>query len=178
VRIYQLHYFIAAPLVLGLLLLLILPRLVQEPAAKEPAPEKKVAPEPPPTPEPSPAAAVQLLALLQREGRLIDFLQEEIEPYSDSQIGAAVRAIHQGCRRALAEHFTLEPVISGQEGSDVTVPEGFDPSAVRLTGNVLGQPPFKGVLQHPGWRTAKIDLPAKSPDQDLAIVTPAEVEIP
>jgi hypothetical protein len=177
-RMYHLHYFIAAPLVLGLLLVLVLPRLGQQKATQEPPAEKDTAPEPPAPPEPSPAAAVQLLTLLQREGRLVDFLQEEIDAYSDAQIGAAVRAIHQGCRRALAEHFTLEPVISGQEGSDVTVPEGFDPTAVRLTGNVLGQPPFKGTLRHPGWRTAKVELPAQSPGQDLAIVTPAEVEIP
>src|SRR5207253_6846543 len=36
-------------------------------------------------------AAVQLLAILQREGRLLDFLQEDVDGYADAQIGAAVR---------------------------------------------------------------------------------------
>lgn len=178
---YCFYYFVGAPLVFGLVLILVLLRLVRQAPAEEPLPAQ-VVPEPPtpppPPPKPSPVAAVQLLALLQREGRLVDFLQEEIESYSDAQIGAAVRTIHQGCRKALAEHLTLEPVISEQEGSEITVPEGFDPSAVRLTGNVLGQPPFKGILRHPGWRTAKVELPVQPPGQDLTIVTPAEVELP
>ena len=179
---YCFYYFVGAPLVFGLVLILTLPQLVRHkaeealPAAEDVTP-KPPAPLPAP-PKPSPTAAVQLLALLQREGRLIDFLQEEIESYSDAQIGAAVRTIHQGCRKALAEHLALEPVIPEQEGSEITVPEGFDPSTVRLTGNVLGRPPFKGVLRHPGWRTARVELPAQPPGQDLTIVTPAEVELP
>ena len=177
---YCFYYFVGAPPVFGLMLILTLPRLVRHKVEEAFPVAKDIAPEPP-TPSPAPSkpspAAVQLLALLQREGRLVDFLQEEIESYSDARIGAAVRTIHQGCRKALAEHLTLEPVISGQEGSEITVPEGFDPSTVRLTGNVLGQPPFKGILRHPGWRTARVELPAQPPGQDLTIVTPAEVEM-
>jgi hypothetical protein len=118
-----------------------------------------------------------LLALLQREGRLLDFLLEDVQGYSDAQIGAAVRDIHRGCRAALTEHLTLSPVLSGEEGATTTVSPGFDPSAIRLTGNVTGQPPFTGTLRHHGWRVAEIKL-AKAPSgADPFVVQPAEVEL-
>jgi hypothetical protein len=123
------------------------------------------------------AGAVQLLSLLQREGRLLDFLQEEIDSYSDAQVGAAVRDIHRGCSRALAEHLPLEPVLLQAENSLVRVDPGFDPSRIRLTGNVVGEPPFTGTLRHHGWRTAKITLPTTSRSNDPSVVAPAEVEL-
>lgn len=177
------YYFIGAPLAVGLLLLLILPNFVTvkekaqeaKPAPAQPEP-KKVPPSPPP-PKPTTDAAVQLLALFQREGRLVDFLREDIQPYDDSQIGAAVREIHKACRQVLTEHLTLEPVLSGNEGDEITVPQGFDPSAIRLTGNVSGEPPFHGSLRHAGWRATQVKLPAQPAGQDPKIVTPAEVEI-
>jgi len=178
-----LYYLVGAPLVVGLLLLLILPNLVTtgeatqeaKPAPSQPEP-RKVAP-PPPPPKPTTDAAVQLLALFQREGRLVDFLREDIQPYDDSQIGAAVREIHKACRQVLTEHLTLEPVLNGTEGDEVTVPQGFDPSAIRLTGNVSGEPPFHGSLRHAGWRASQVKLPAQPSGQDPKIVAPAEVEI-
>jgi hypothetical protein len=140
---------------------------------------KKVndADKPPPPPKPS-GEPLRFLALLQREGRLLDFLLEDIQSYSDDQIGAAVRDIHRNCQKALKDHLTLEPVLSGAEGANVDVPAGFDPSAIRLTGNVTGQPPFRGALQHHGWRAKEIKL-AKPPEgQDEFVVHPAEVELP
>jgi hypothetical protein len=121
--------------------------------------------------------AVALLAILQREGRLVDFLREDIAAYPDAQVGAAVRAIHASCRKVLDEHMALEPVRSEDEGARVLVERDFDASAVRLTGNVSGKPPFRGVLRHRGWRTRRIDLPADPLGQDPSIVAPAEVEI-
>jgi hypothetical protein len=121
--------------------------------------------------------AVQLLALLQREGRLLDFLQEEIESYSDAQIGAAVRDIHRGCKKALAEHLPIEPVLRDQENATVRVDPGFDPSRIRLTGKVMGEPPYTGTLRHHGWRTAKVTLPLPTAATDPLVVAPAEVEI-
>src|SRR5262249_36863439 len=128
-----LYYFIGAPLLVGLLLLLILPNLVtREEVAQEakpaPAPEPRKPAPPPAPPKPTTDAAVQLLSLFQREGRLVDFLREDIQLFDDAQIGAAVRAIHQSCQQVLSEHFTLEPVLRGSEGEDVTVPKDFDPS--------------------------------------------------
>src|SRR5207302_182838 len=136
---------------------------------------RKAAPPPPPA-KPTTDAAVQLLALFQREGRLVDFLREDIQPYEDTQIGAAVREIHKACRQVLAEHLALEPVLNGQEGDEVTIPEGFDPSAIRLTGNVGGEPPFRGSLRHAGWRVTRASFPARRA-RDPHLIAPAEVEI-
>jgi hypothetical protein len=122
--------------------------------------------------------AVQLLAILQREGRLLDFLQEEIDGYSDSQIGAAVRDIHRGCKKAIAEHTPLEPVLREPENATVRVDPGFDPSRIRLVGNIVGEPPFTGTLKHHGWRTARIELPSPAGTVDPTVIAPAEVELP
>ena len=113
-----------------------------------------------------PAEPLQLLAILQREGRLIDFCEEELAGFSDAQIGAAARTVHDGCRKALRSMITLEPVRTEAEGASVELPAGFDPRSVRLTGNVVGKPPFKGVLKHHGWRTAEV------------VIAPAEEELP
>ncbi|HEY1860283.1 MAG TPA: DUF2760 domain-containing protein [Gemmataceae bacterium] len=128
-------------------------------------------------PKPS-GAPLRMLALLQREGRLLDFLLEDIRAYSDEQVGAAVRDIHRQCQAALHEHLALEPVLAKEEGAAIEVPPGFNPSAIRLTGNVTGQPPFKGTLQHHGWRVKEIKLTAPPEGQDEFILMPAEVELP
>jgi hypothetical protein len=139
--------------------------------------EALLAPPKPETPPKPSGAPLRLLALLQREGRLLDFLQEDIQSYPDAQIGAAVRDIHRQCRAALQEHLTLQPVLPQPEGSTVEVPSGFDPSAIRLTGNVTGQPPFRGTLQHHGWRVKEIKLAPPPEGQDEFVLMPAEVEL-
>ncbi len=179
----SLVYFIGAPVIVGLLLLLIVPRCVAlEEDAQEPAEERPLAPKqpykPPVPPRPSADAAVQLLALLQREGRLVDFLREDIGAYDDTQVGAAVRTIHEACRKVLTEHLNIEPVLDGSEGDTVTVPEDFDPSAVRLTGHVSGEAPFRGELRHAGWKATSVTLPEQPKGQDPQVIVPAEVEIP
>jgi hypothetical protein len=176
------YYLVGSPLVIGLLLLLIVPRLLTSEATESEEQVVPVQPEikkvaPPPPPKPTTDAAVQLLGLLQREGRLVDFLREDIQSYEDEQIGAAVRAIHASCRQVLSEHLTLEPVLSGNEGDDVTVPKDFDPSEIRLTGNVSGEPPFRGTLRHSGWQAKQVKLTSQPSGQAPKIVAPAEVEI-
>jgi hypothetical protein len=122
--------------------------------------------------------AVQMLAILQRQGRLIDFLREDLQMYDDAQIGAAVRTIHQESRQALDEHVKLEPIFSEAEGSMISVPSGFDPHAIRLTGSVVGEPPFRGELRHRGWRVVSIDLPQPSDGREQQqILAAAEVEV-
>ena len=122
---------------------------------------------------------LRVLAVLQRDGRLIDFLEEDIDPYPDAQIGAAVRDIHRGCRKALHEYLKIEPVLNAIEEERVTVAPDFDPAAIRLTGNVNGSPPFQGVLKHHGWRARAVQLPAlPSSRDDSSVLSPAEVEIP
>lgn len=126
---------------------------------------------------PKEIAVVQLLGLLQREGRLLDFLQEDIEPYADAQIGAAVREVHRGCKAALNDSLGLRPVLDASEGDEVEIEEDFDPTKIRLIGNIHGNPPFKGVIRHSGWRYTKIDLPKWTAKGKTDILAPAEVEV-
>lgn len=121
--------------------------------------------------------ALRLLAVLQREGRLLDFLMENIDGIGDAQVGAAVRNIHRHCQKALKDHLSLAAILPGEEDSTVTVPAKFDPSAVRLTGNVTGQPPFTGALRHHGWRVAELKLASPAAGADPMVVQPAEVEV-
>lgn len=121
--------------------------------------------------------ALHLLCLLQREGRLVDFLKEDLKPYDDAQIGAAVRSIQENCQKSLDEYLALKAVIDQEEGEEVTIQAGFDANAIKLTGNVTGEPPFKGVLQHRGWQVANFALPSLSGFQNPKIIAPAEVEI-
>ncbi|NBB85680.1 MAG: DUF2760 domain-containing protein [Bacteroidetes bacterium] len=165
--------------VVALALWFTLERLRPAPAAA-PAPEETAEAEAaaPSAPEPpSPVPAVQILSLLQRKGRLIDFLQEDIQAYDDAQIGAAVRNVHSGCREVLDEHVTLAPVMEKDENTSVTIAPDFDAHAIRLTGTVSGEPPFDGVLRHRGWRVERIDLPQQMQERDDLIVAPAEVEV-
>ena len=120
--------------------------------------------------------AVQILALLQRDGRLVDFLMEDVAAYSDAEIGSAVRDVHGGCRRALDRYLTLEAILDGREGESMTISQ-VNPAAVRLVGNVTGQPPFRGTLLHRGWRTTRVDLPPLGADSTRSIVAQAEVEV-
>jgi hypothetical protein len=120
--------------------------------------------------------ALQVLAILQRDSRLIDFLMEDISPYSDEQVGAALREPHDQCREALERYFRLVPVIDGVEGTFTRL-TGQQPAMVKLVGNVPAQPPAGGTLRHKGWRAAAVNLPPLGPKQDTRIVAPAEVEI-
>jgi len=126
---------------------------------------------------PRPAdGAVQLLGILQRDSRLVDFLMEDVAAFSDEQIGAAVRTLHDQARESLARYVKLEPVIDGVEGT-YTKPASSDPAAVKFIGNVPAGKPTGGLLRHKGWRAGKVDLPPLSPKQDPTIIAPAEIEI-
>ncbi len=142
---------------------------------------EKIVPGPAPEPvilkETTPDAALQLLSLLQKEARFIDFIKEDISQYGDADIGAAARVVHEGCNKAINEHFNLEPVRTEQENTKVTLPQGFDASAVRLTGNIVGKPPFTGTLIHKGWQITDIRLPKITEGHNVNIVAAAEVEL-
>ncbi|TRW94309.1 DUF2760 domain-containing protein [Candidatus Methylobacter oryzae] len=135
------------------------------------------APEPVILKEATPDAALQLLGLLQKEARFIDFIKEDIAAYGDADIGVAARVVHEGCNKAINEHFTLAAVRSEQEGSKITLTQGFDAAAVRLTGNIVGNAPFTGTLVHKGWQITNIRLPKLTAGHNAAIVAPAEVEL-
>lgn len=125
----------------------------------------------------SPDAALQLLALLQQEARFIDFIQEDLIGFSDAEVGAAARVVHEGGKKVLQDYFTLAAVRDEQEESRITVAEGFDATAVRLTGNVVGQAPFTGTLVHRGWKVTDLRLPKLAEGHDAHIIAPAEIEL-
>ena len=141
--------------------------------------EQPKQPAPPPAlpPEREHASALQLLAMLQREGRLVDFLQEDVAAFPDADVGAAARIVHEGCRKVVRQYLALEPVLPQGEGDRVDVPTGFDAQRIRLTGNVAGQPPYTGSLKHHGWVTTEVKFPTVSPAMDPRVLAPAEVEL-
>lgn len=122
--------------------------------------------------------ALALLALLQREGRFIDFIRQPLDGFDDAQIGAAARDVHRGCRRVVDQHLVLEPVMPGSEQASVAVPKGFDPAEVRLIGEAKGEPPYRGTLRHHGWRVTETKLPSLAEGVDRTVLAPAEVELP
>ncbi len=146
-------------------------------APKPPEPVKPERPEPVVVKEATPDAALQLLGLLQKEARFVDFVQENVAAYSDAEIGAAARVVHEGCRRVLSQHFELEPVRKEPENSRVTLPKGFDAASIRPTGNIVGEPPFTGTLIHRGWRATAVRLPKVAEGHDVRIIAQAEVEL-
>jgi hypothetical protein len=120
---------------------------------------------------------IHLLTRLQREGRLMDFLAEDLDAYDDAQIGAAARSVHAGCRRAVEKLLAPRPVMTEGEEASVTLDEHYDAAAVTLTGRVGDRPPFQGVVRHAGWRATRIEIPLLAEETDPAIIAPAEVEV-
>jgi hypothetical protein len=120
---------------------------------------------------------LHLLTLLQREGRLMDFLGEDLSAYDDAQIGMAVRSIQENCKAAVEKQLHPKAVMDAEEESEVTVAAGFDPNAIKLVGNVTGEPPFTGILRHKGWRATGMELPTLADKDDPLVIAPAEVEI-
>lgn len=130
-----------------------------------------------------PAASIRpdglaVLAALQREARLVDFLQEPLDSYSDAQVGAAVREVHRQAGEAVERMFGLQPLLDREEGETVDVEPGYDPARLRLSGNVAGAPPYHGRLCHHGWLASRCDLPEWTGSPQAAfVVAPAEVQI-
>jgi hypothetical protein len=148
-----------------------LPAPAPAPAAPTPAART-------PLPTETHAAALHLLGLLQREGRLVDFVREDVSAFSDAEVGAAARAVHQGCKKVLEQYLVLTPARSEAEGANIEVAVGYDANRVRLTGNVTGAGPWRGALRHHGWAVSEIKLPPVPTAVDVAVLAPAEVELP
>lgn len=161
-------------------------RAVSSPAELPPAPEPQEKPPveskpveskpvipPPPTPEP----ALQLLALFQREGRLIDFLEQDLKGFGDAEISAVARVVHDGCQRALHGHAKVAPIRAEEEGASVTIAEGYSPAEIKLSGNVSGSAPYRGKVQHRGWRATELTLPTPVAGHDASVLAPAEIEL-
>ena len=177
----RLHlYFSGASLAVALALLVIV--LVAR--GKEAAPERPRAGTAEPMSVPvagnqAEAEIVGFLATLQERGRLVDFLMEDISTYNDTQIGAAARVVHQGCKAALQEHFKISPLREESEGSSVTVAAGYAADEYRFIGKISGAGPFSGTLVHRGWKTESVKLPriALVNPGRLPTIAPAEVEL-
>ena len=120
---------------------------------------------------------LMLLQSLQDSARFIDFLKEDIQFFTDAQVGAAARKIHQDCASLIEELITLRPVKDESEGTVIQIMKGYDPSEIKVVGMVKGEPPYTGVLVHRGWKACKRSLPKRTSQQNLAIICPAEVEI-
>ncbi len=117
------------------------------------------------------------ISVLQREGRLLDFFQEDLSLYEDEQIGAAVRSIHEDCSKAMKKYIDPRPLHDLEEGAQVTIEPGFDMEKIRLVGNVAGDPPFTGIVKHRGWRAGKKGVPRLFDVRDASVIAPAEIEI-
>lgn len=135
------------------------------------------APAPPVLKESQPTAALQILGLLQQEARFIDFIEEDLQHHADADIGAAARVVHEGCRRVIQQHLKLEPVVTQNEGTRITLEQGFNAGEIRITGNIVGSPPFQGSLIHKGWKVREIRLPLMADGHDPRVLAPAEVEL-
>ena len=144
-----------------------------------PLPGAEPTPVAPPAPVPGRphAPALALLGMLQREGKLVDFLQEDLTGAADADVGGAARVVHEGCRRVLRQYLVLERARPEAEGDRVTLPPGFDAQRVRLTGNVTGNPPFTGTLRHAGWVASEVKLPPLAEGLDARVLHAAEVEL-
>jgi len=125
----------------------------------------------------SSAPAVQVLGLLQKDGRFVDFIMEDLSAYSDQDVGAAVRDIHAGCRKVLNKYFSVVKIYSQGEGSRVQVEEGFDPSKIEIQGDISGKTRFSGELLHGGWYAQNIQLPTVAEGADDKVIAPAQVEV-
>ncbi|NCD32008.1 MAG: DUF2760 domain-containing protein [Spartobacteria bacterium] len=148
---------------------------VQELMKKESEPAVEVLPEKEPVHR---SDALTVLSAMQREGRFIDFMMESLDEYNDAQIGAAVRDVHRGCAATLKRFFDFQPQSDKAEGASIEVPAGFDPAAYHLTGNVTGEPPYKGKVCHHGWKAARCELPQWTGREDsIFVAAPVEVEV-
>jgi hypothetical protein len=144
------------------------------------APSEPVAAKPPPpAANQAEAEIVAFVGLLQDKGRLVDFLMEDVNSYDDTQVGAAARVVHQGCRAVLNEHFKISPVSDAEEGSQITLPADYAADEYRLTGKISGNPPFKGTLLHKGWKADSVKLPriVNTNENCLPSIAPAQVEV-
>lgn len=127
---------------------------------------------------PARSDALTLLATLQREARFVDMVQEPLTNYTDAQIGAAARDVFGKSAAVLDRLFALRPVVPEEEGAEVETPPKVDPGRFHLTGNVTGQPPFRGQLVHHGWEATCCEVPQWNGEAGSAmIVAPVELEL-
>ena len=165
--------------ILGLAALLFLILLFWRPKAAAPAAAPVAAAAPARKPPSADAEVVSFLGLLQEKGRFVDFLMGDVAGFSDAEVGAAGRVMHEGCKAVLVEHFGVKPLREEGEGAKITVPQGYAPDDYRLVGRIGGEAPFTGTLIHHGWRVEWVKLPRliRANADKLPAIAPAEVEL-
>lgn len=181
----RLHLLLGGGLFASILALMVM-ALLRKPASSDPLMppvthaatrvQEPVAPVPV-LAEVTPDAAIQLLGLLQKDARFVDFIQEDMAAFGDAEIGAVARVVHEGCRKVIHQYFTLVPVMQTPEGQSVSLEKGFDAMRIHVSGRVLGEPPFRGTLVHRGWRVENADLPSLVKGHDTRLIAAAEVEL-
>ncbi len=122
------------------------------------------------------AGALQLLRLLQQEGRILDFLEEDLAAYKDEEVGAAARAVHAGCQQALSKVLDKRRILDKEEGATHRVEAGWDARRLRLMGKVSDHYPLEGRVVHPGWLAVAVKLPT-GVEREGAVLAPAQIEI-
>ncbi|MFZ9035882.1 MAG: DUF2760 domain-containing protein [Francisellaceae bacterium] len=122
-------------------------------------------------------SAKQLLALLQQKGRFIDFINENIDTFSDEEIAAAARIVHQGCQKMIKEHIGISVIREEAEDSKITLEPNFDRHSIELSGNIHNQKQFSGILLHKGWKVDRIHLPTLSDQGNADIIQAAKIEV-
>ncbi len=163
--------------------ILVLIGVFLQPRQKSPTPTPEAEPTRPALQQPQASRAdaeiIHFLAMLQEKGRLVDFLMDDINAYSDAQVGAAARVVHAGCKGVLQDHFAIGPVRTEPEGSTVQVPARYSADEYRLVGKIAGSAPFSGVLVHRGWKTDRVKLPQllREAADPLPAIAPAEVDV-
>lgn len=122
---------------------------------------------------------IGLMGLLQEKGRLLDFIMDDVAPYSDQQIGSAARVVHSGCSAVIKEYFRIAPVFAGTEGTKATVDAEAAAGRYRLMGKLKGDGPFTGTVIHRGWQTDEVRLPERVGTHIgfTGVIAPAELEI-
>ena len=174
------YTFPIAALALALAIVVLVLSLISGPReTPAPAPTPVAAQPPPPAANQAEAEVVAFVGLLQEKGRLVDFLMDDVTLYDDTQVGAAARVVHTGCREVLHEHFKITPISDAEEGSRVTVPAAYAADEDRLMGKISGDQPFTGILLHKGWKTESVKLPRilKTSEKRLPSIAPALVEL-
>jgi hypothetical protein len=171
--------------------------LAEKPATEAAAPVTLSKPKAAQKPVATRSEALTLLAALQREGRLVDFLREDLGGATDAQIGAVARDLQRDCRAAVERFFALAPLSEQSEGSRIELPAGYDAARYHVLGksgsNTGGSPAAGkvdcepqsdgleaavcGVVLHPGWRATKCDVPTYTgPESGHLVIAPCEVE--
>ncbi|EMI57844.1 DUF2760 domain-containing protein [Rhodopirellula sallentina] len=120
--------------------------------------------------------AITLLATLQRDARLVDLIQEDLDQYQDAQVGAAARPCLKQCRQSLDRILKIEKLVDAKENESITVPADASAARYRWIGESSGTEETTGKVVHPGWQAVSIELPQWSGDEDDAkVIAPAQV---